>query len=261
MPDSTLLPESYPYNQRYAGVVQHNPQTNEPFIALPSPYSNIRLTPPRVDDAGEILAIMNNLEMVMNFAGPPYPYLQGHCDEWLRDRIREYDSAMVRMASTNDDAGFLDLFPLRHIREVGEDGVERFLGEVSLTREDGFCEIRDEGARIAKANMNISLAPGDLDIVWTFGDYLQPTHHGRGIMTAAVKTVIESWAIPHMNAYKFWAATFPENVGSQKVFLKNGFQIVDRVVGAAQFPQSKGGYIRDSVIFHRNIPISASSYE
>ncbi|KAH7334551.1 hypothetical protein B0J17DRAFT_673842 [Rhizoctonia solani] len=202
---------------------------------------------------------MNNLDMVMNFADPPYPYLQEHCDEWLRDRIREHESALVHMTSIDEDVEFLDLSPLRHIWEVEKDGTEKFLGEVSLTQEDGFCETRDEEARVAKVNMNANLPPGDPDIVWTFGDYLQSTHHGRGIMTAAVKTVIKSWAIPYMNAYKFWAAAFPENIGSQKVFLKNGFQIVDRVVGVIQFPESKGGHIRDSVILHRSIPVSVPS--
>ncbi|KAG8744719.1 hypothetical protein FRC11_013333 [Ceratobasidium sp. 423] len=259
MSTPTLTPGSYPYNRRYAGIVQHDPQTNEPFIPLPAPYSNIRLTPPRLEDADDIMAIMNNLDIVMNFAGPPYPYLREHCDQWLQDRVREYESAMVHITNVDADVGFLDSSPLRHIREVGPDGAERFLGDVGLTREDVFCEIQDGEARAAKVNMNVDLPPGDPNIVWTFGDYLRPTHHGRGIMTAAVKTVINSWAIPHMNAYKFWAAAFPENIGSHKVFLKNGFQIVDRVVGAVQFPESKGGYIKDSVVLHRNIPIPVPS--
>ncbi|CAE6456031.1 unnamed protein product [Rhizoctonia solani] len=259
MSNSTCVPESYPYNQRYAGVIQHNPQTNEPFITLPHPYSNIRLTPPRVEDADDILAIMNNLDIAMNFAGPPYPYLQEHCDAWLQDRISEYKSAMFHMTNVDGDVGFIGLSPLRHLREVEPNGTETFLGEVGLAREEVFCEIRDEEARTSRANMNINLPPGDPDIVWTFGDYLQPTHHGQGIMTAAIKTVTELWAIPHMNAYKFCAAAFPENVGSHKVFLKNGFQIVDRVVGAVQFPESKGGHIRDSIILRRNIPVLVTS--
>ncbi|ELU37908.1 hypothetical protein AG1IA_08062 [Rhizoctonia solani AG-1 IA] len=72
-------------------------------------------------------------------------------------------------------------------------------------------------------------------------------------MTAAIKTMIDLWATPHMNAHRFYAATFPENIGSQKVFLKNGFEIVDRVIGAVQFPESKGGHIKDSIILRRDI--------
>ncbi|KDN40576.1 hypothetical protein RSAG8_08048, partial [Rhizoctonia solani AG-8 WAC10335] len=84
MSDSTPTLRNYPYNRRYAGTVQHNPQTNEPFIALPAPYSNIRLTPPRLSDADDIMVIMNTPEIIMNFATPPYPYLREHCDGWFR---------------------------------------------------------------------------------------------------------------------------------------------------------------------------------
>ncbi|CAE6435857.1 unnamed protein product [Rhizoctonia solani] len=259
MPGSPLSSESYPYHRRYLGTVQHNSQTNEPFIALPTPHSNIRLTPPRVEDADEILVIMNNSEVVMNFASPPYPYLREHCDGWLGDKIREYQAAMVHIANVDDSVEFLDLLPLRHIREVAPDGTETFLGDIGLIRENGFLDIRDAEVRAAKVNTNITLPPGDPNIIWTFGDYLRPTHHGRGIMTAVVKTVIDLWAIPHMNAYKFWATTFPENVGSQKVFLKNGFQIVDRVVGAVRFPESKGGHVKDSIILRQDIPIPERS--
>ncbi|CAE6378706.1 unnamed protein product [Rhizoctonia solani] len=255
MPDSTHSPENYRYNSRYVDIVQHNSKTNEPFIALPAPYSSIRLTPPRLDDADEILPIMNNPEVIMNFATPPYPYLREHCDGWLQDRVRDYETAMVHMSNVDSDLGFLDSLPLRHIREIGPDGTETFLGDIGLIREYAFCEIKDQEARAARVNTNMNLPPGDPDIVWTFGDYLRPTHHGRGIMTAVIKTVIDLWAVPHMNAHKFYAAAFPENVGSQKVFLKNGFEIVEQVIGAVQFPESKGGHIKDSIILRREIPV------
>ncbi|KAJ1301431.1 hypothetical protein OPQ81_008689 [Rhizoctonia solani] len=189
----------------------------------------------------------------MNFATPPYPYLREHCDAWLRDRVREYEIALVHMTKLDGDVGFLGSFPLRHIREVRPDGTEIFLGDVGLIRENAFCEIRDEEARAARVKTNLNLPIGDPNIVWMFGDYLRPTHHGRGIMTAVVKAIIDLWAIPHMNAYKFYAAAFPENVASQKTFLKNGFEIVDRVVGAVQFPESKGSHIKDSIILYRDI--------
>ncbi|CAE6443485.1 unnamed protein product [Rhizoctonia solani] len=178
MSDSTSTPGTYPYNRRYVDIVQHNPQTNEPFIALPAPYSNIRLTPPRSSDADYVLEVMNTPEVIMNFATPPYPYLREHCDEWLREKIREYEDAMVHITKVDGDVGFLDLSPLRHIREVGPDGAEVFLGDIGLIRENGFCEIRDEEARGAKLNANLNLPLGDPNIVWTFGTTYD--HHIMG---------------------------------------------------------------------------------
>jgi hypothetical protein len=112
---------------------------------------------------------MNNLEIAMNFASPPYPYLREHCDSWLRDRVREYEDAMIHISNVGGDVGFLDSFPFRHIREVGSDGTETFLGDIGLIREYAFCEIEDPKARVARVNANMNLPPGDSDIVWTFG--------------------------------------------------------------------------------------------
>lgn len=161
--------EAYPYHPRYAAILQHNPVTNEPFIPLPAPHSNIRLTPARLDDADAILPIMNNPEVIMNCGGPPFPYLREHCDVWLRDRVSDYEKAMGDIGNVHGDLGYIDAFPLRHIREVAPDGTETFLGDIGLTRENAFLEIQDSEARAARVNVNLNLPPGDSDIVWTIG--------------------------------------------------------------------------------------------
>lgn len=46
-------------------------------------------------------------------------------------------------------------------------------------------------------------------------------------MTDAVNTVINDWAIPRMGARRIWVIVFKGNEGSVKVFLKNGFQVVN----------------------------------
>lgn len=258
-PSAVSQADVYPYHPRYAAILQHNPVTNEPFIVLPAPHSNIRLTPARLDDADAILPIMNSPEVAMNCGGPPYPYLREHCDAWLRDRVHDYEKAMVDIRNAQGDAGHIDAFPLRHIREVAPDGTETFLGDIGLTREGAFLEIQGVEARAARACVNQNLPPGDPDIVWTMGDYLRPSHHKRGIMSAVVKTLIESWAVPHMNARKFYATTFSQNIPSQKVFLKNGFRLDGTLVGAVQFPENKGGHLVDLCYWSREVPESSTA--
>lgn len=242
----------YPYNSRYASLIQHNPTTNEPFIELPAPLSNIRLTPPRLEDIDATLPIMNDPRVYLNFSGPPYPYLREHSDEWIRARVLDYEEVMKSISQVEGEVGFLEAFPLRHIREFGSDGTETFLGDIGLSREDVFREIKDPEARAARVTANINLPTGDSEIVWTIGDYLRPSHHKRGIMSAVLKLLVESWAIPHMNARKFQASTFTQNVASQKVFLKNGFKFSGRVDGAVQFPENKGGKLMDIFIYERD---------
>ncbi|KAB5595083.1 hypothetical protein CTheo_1544 [Ceratobasidium theobromae] len=278
MSTSSVAPD-YPYNLRYAAVLQHNPITNEPFIPLPAPHSNIRLTPARLEDASALVEILNSPEVYMNILAPPFPYLREHADEWLQNYVRDYEKAMADIRNVDGDVGFLDKFPLGHIREVALDGTETLLGAIGLMREDQFVEIRDSEARIARVNTNLNLPTGDPHVVWTIGgkwlfyfiardqlddhhdiwvDYLRPTHHGRGVMTAVVKALIELWAIPHMNAHKFLATPFTHNIGSQKVFQKNGFQLTGHVVGAFRLSESKGGHVMDCSCFVRDVPPDGS---
>jgi RimJ/RimL family protein N-acetyltransferase len=60
-------------------------------------------------------------------------------------------------------------------------------------------------------------------------DYLVSSHHGRGIMSAAVGTLIDSWMVPRMNARLIRVEVFSGNMGSRRVFEKNGFVFEKRV--------------------------------
>lgn len=55
-------------------------------------------------------------------------------------------------------------------------------------------------------------------------DYLVPSHHGRGIMSAAMGTIMHKWAIPRMGVRYMVGYTFTGNEGSKRVFEKNGFE-------------------------------------
>jgi RimJ/RimL family protein N-acetyltransferase len=59
-----------------------------------------------------------------------------------------------------------------------------------------------------------------------YPDYLAPSHHRQGIMSDAVSTVLQDWAIPRMNIRRMWVSTFTGNEASMKVFLKNGFKLI-----------------------------------
>ncbi|CAE6486440.1 unnamed protein product [Rhizoctonia solani] len=162
-------PSNYPFNSRYASILQHNPATDEPFISLPAPHSNIRLTPARISDIDAIPPIMNSPEVALSLNSPPFPFLREHGRAWLQDSVRDYESAMVHIRNADENVGYIGAFPLRHIREVGSDGLETFLGDVRLNREGRFESIDDTHLREAKITENASLPPGDPNIVWSFG--------------------------------------------------------------------------------------------
>ena len=59
---------------------------------------------------------------------------------------------------------------------------------------------------------------------------LASSHHGRGIMTSAIRAILHDWAIPHMRVRTVMATADADNLGSLRVFAKNNFQYMGTVV-------------------------------
>lgn len=60
-------------------------------------------------------------------------------------------------------------------------------------------------------------------------------------MTTAVKTLVEKWMIPRMGARKLQVTTRKGNIGSVRVFEKNGFVMTGTVENCMPVQESKGG--------------------
>ena len=60
-------------------------------------------------------------------------------------------------------------------------------------------------------------------------DWLVPSHHGQGIMTAVFNALIYEWGVPRMGIRRMQGAVYFGNMGSQRVFEKSGFQLVESV--------------------------------
>ncbi|KAJ2930434.1 hypothetical protein H1R20_g6651, partial [Candolleomyces eurysporus] len=180
------------------GTLELNPKTGEPFLRLYS-HHDIIITPPRWDDGPQFIPYLNDPLVNEWMQGPPVPYTE-----------------------------------VSILRKVNEDGTEIFIGAIDIIRNGGGevvisadnpeeytidVEKKEENVKI-----NAERAPGDPEILWEFGDYVASAYHGQGIMTDAVKTIITKWAVPRMNAHKIVAGTFAGNIGSQRVFEKNGFK-------------------------------------
>jgi RimJ/RimL family protein N-acetyltransferase len=72
-------------------------------------------------------------------------------------------------------------------------------------------------------------------------------------MTDAVGTVIEQWAEERMKTRRIAASAFVENIGSQRVFAKNGFAETRRVAAYAVVK----GVERGLVVLERGVGVEA----
>ncbi|KAF8899124.1 hypothetical protein BD779DRAFT_1607686 [Infundibulicybe gibba] len=216
-----------------------NPQLNplewdssrqEPFLRLKG-HNNIVITPPRMSDAIHITAALNDPRIFEFIKGPPYPYLPEHAQSWLTSSKRLTDAVLSDLESAKDsnELKIVGDCPVTTIREVKEDGEDIFLGNISFQRCPygefmGSMEVNVEN-KDKHVEVNSRREPGDPAIIWSLGYYLIPSHHGRGIMSDTLFTMLHGWVIPRMGACRILVSVYVGNGASLKVFLKNGFSL------------------------------------
>ncbi|KAI1788791.1 acyl-CoA N-acyltransferase [Ganoderma leucocontextum] len=207
--------------------LQFNPTTGEPFLRLPAPHENVIITPPRMSDGPAIVANMSDPAIYVFLEGPPFPYLPEHADQWLTSITNGTDAAFVTLKHAIEEKPdeppiLLEHPPVRIIREIREDGSDLFLGDIMFVRER-YPDMDDKELKETLLQRNAGRTLGDSEIVWCIGDFLASSHHGKGIMTAAIRTFIRDWAVPRMGVRKIRVETFSDNIGSRRVFEKLGF--------------------------------------
>ncbi|KAJ5384341.1 hypothetical protein N7517_002252 [Penicillium concentricum] len=230
-------------------MVHYNPLTKEPYLQLPAPCANIIITPHREHQIEETSAVMteilNDSRVYHWLQGPPYPFLPEHGVDWVKMKIAEYKDILSTLqkeletpeSQLQEDSSngqeqpvFFDKCPFVCIREVTERDPttgaplqDVMIGDFTLARY-AFYELRPDSWELALLQKyNNDLPAGHKDIIWGIGYYLSPTQHSRGLMSAAVRTVIQDWAIPRMNLHRLKGSFYVGNIGSMRVFEKNNF--------------------------------------
>lgn len=205
-----------------------NPRTGEPFLRLKN-HKNIIITPPRQDDVALYPAIMNDPRIYEWLGNPPFPYTTEHAEAWYAKVKALSDGTLKELeaAKESPDLILVGDCPVRAIREVKGDGEDTFIGDIGIMRSADGKLMAPAGAddeRKAKyVEENAARKLGDPKITWTVGDYLIPSHQGRGIMTDALQTLLWEWAVPRMGVRYILSSAFEGNEGSVGVFRKNGF--------------------------------------
>jgi len=206
--------------------LQFDATTQEPYLALSSPHDNIRITPPRLSDVPWLVVYHNDPRVYTHLSGPPFPHEAHHAEEFTRQIKEEAERIYADIRPRLEDPTstlFAPGSPVRSIREVQPDGTQLFIGDIGIQR-NSFIEIEDEEERAKLVEENNAKPVGDPTIQWCFGDFLAPSHHNKGIMSSAIRTIVDDWAVPYMNAHHIIATAFVDNIGSQRVFTKNGFK-------------------------------------
>ncbi|KAI0028131.1 GNAT domain-containing protein [Vararia minispora EC-137] len=240
---------------RQLAPLELDPVTNEPFLRLPAPHAHIVITPPRMSDAQFMTDYMNDPRVFRWTYTPPWPYHLEHALYWLEMIRTGTDVALKQLedVAAVDPDGTAPLLitpecPVRSIRERRADGAEVYIGDCGFQPTTFEWELDpEERARLAQENA--AHPPGSPNIVWSIGDYLAPSHHGQGIMSAVIKALVGQWVLPRMNARIIRPTIQDGNEGSLRVFYKNGF-VLWRTVPNAMQVKAKGEFPAETRTIH-----------
>ncbi|EEA28241.1 hypothetical protein TMatcc_003435 [Talaromyces marneffei ATCC 18224] len=235
-----------------------------PYIRLPAPHSHIIITPPRSlpqpegeenaiyppqPDIDASVAALNDDRVHPYLESPPYPYKREQAVTFHR---MMYDECQRILQHPQQE--LYNGCPFRDIRDTSlnaDDGSVAEapkVGDILISRYPFYEFPPDSEARSKAQAYNASLAVGHEDLVWGIGFWLSPSHHGKGIMSAVLNTLITEWLIPKMNVHILRSSALVGNEGSVRVHEKCGF-VVEQIIekGTRDMPSYKfgGGGKRD----------------
>lgn len=151
-----------------------NTKSNEPYLRLPAPHSNIILTPPRLTEADEkaIVEYLNNIEVGKWLSGTPFPYLPSHARQWME---KTYESSQKVLEEINEKpiGSPINGCPFRILREVKEDGQDTLIGDCGIGTWL-FDDIEDPGEKAKATEQNEARRAGDPLKEWGFGGEVIP---------------------------------------------------------------------------------------
>lgn len=178
-------------------TVHFNPLTQEPYLRLPEPHSNLIITPHRADRIDETVdrqvEFLNDPRVYKWLETTPYPYLREHGEQWTTACCNEYKEILSILREEFAKGGgifserreidgsqrsqqIFDACPFTCIREVlafdtetGAPLKDILIGDIKLGRYTFYEHPLGSEERARARRENDALPAGDGNIVWTLG--------------------------------------------------------------------------------------------
>ena len=165
------------------GPISTDDNNDRPYLRLSPPHQRIIIAAPRLDDAPQLLELLNDPGVYRWVTAPPYPYSMEHAVSWSTQVKADADEIWneLEKAKAENPDGPLKIVggcPVRSILEENDDGTYTFLGTCSLERY-GFDDVKDDEERTHLVQENKARPTGDPDIIWTMGSMCAQTHPTR----------------------------------------------------------------------------------
>lgn len=146
-----------------------NSATGEPFLRLPAPHQNIIVTPPREGDDGHVFTLFSDTNVADWFSSIPAPFSRDQGRAMLEQAKEVADAVLDELRTLEKESPGRELkvvggCPLRHLREVHENGTDVFIGYIEVRR-NMYKDVLDKTERRVQFEEN-RRPTGDSSIRW-----------------------------------------------------------------------------------------------
>ncbi|BGO94017.1 hypothetical protein NBRC10512_003650 [Rhodotorula toruloides] len=201
----------------------------EPYFPLPPHPTSppLIVTPYRPTDIPSVMRTLNDPQVAYQLVGPPYPYTDNDAHGWSELRRRETEKvfnevlgpkAEQALRGEEVDNWVVGDWALGNVRRA--DG--EWVGDFGLCRW-AFEDVPDAEERKKLVDENAAKEAGDPMLAWSYGFFLDPTYHGKGIMAHVLRSLIEGYYVPYLRAERIYGAAFATNPASLKTQERCGF--------------------------------------
>ncbi|GEM07340.1 GNAT family acetyltransferase [Rhodotorula toruloides] len=192
----------------------HRDSLLEPYFPLPTHTNSppLMVTPYRPTDIPSVMRTLNDPQVAYQLVGPPYPYSETDAHGWSEMRRIEAEKVFNEV-----------LGPKAEQALKGEKVDNWVVGDWPLgnVRRADTGEWVDERKKLI--DENAAKEAGDPTLAWSYGFFLDPTYHGKGLMAHLLRSLVEGYYVPYLRAKRIYGAAFATNPASLKTQERCGF--------------------------------------
>lgn len=230
-----------------AAEANHDHLVVEPYLPLPLTTSPpLILTPQRPTDVSRIVETLTDPAVGMQLIGPPWPFKAEDAHSWGESLRAQAEEVFRDLKARTEQLGEISTNENHEER-----GTERQEGEKATTRkrwpipapkihslrraDNGawagdfgvtrwqFDNVVDPEEKQRLIDENEAKEVFDPTITWTYGFYLHPELHGKGLMSQVLESMLSTYFDDYLGANEVRGAAYASNPASLKTQERCGF--------------------------------------
>ncbi|GAA5958916.1 hypothetical protein JCM8115_000688 [Rhodotorula mucilaginosa] len=231
-----------------AAEANHDHLVVEPYLPLPLTTSPpLILTPQRPTDVSRIVETLTDPAVGMQLIGPPWPFKAEDAHSWGESLRAQAKEVFRDLKARTEQLGEISTngygeergterpagdetktkkrrwpIPAPKIHSLRRADNGAWAGDFGVTRWQ-FDNVVDAEEKQRLIDENEAKEVLDPTVIWTYGFYLHPELHGKGLMSQVLESMLSTYFDDYLGANEVRGAAYASNPASLKTQERCGF--------------------------------------